>query len=51
MPEPLIDLKTFALEEYKAIQAKINQFRDTASRLETFTIGGTVVAASPFPSL
>jgi hypothetical protein len=44
MPEALIDLRTFALEEYKAIQAKINQFRDTAGRLETFTIGGTVVA-------
>ena len=36
MPEALIDLRTFALEEYKAIQAKINQFRDTAGRLETF---------------
>ena len=44
MPEALIDLRTFALEEYKAIQAKINQFRDTAGRLETFTIGGKVVA-------
>ena len=39
---PLIDPATFALEEYKAIQMKINQHRDTVSRLETFTIGGTV---------
>jgi hypothetical protein len=41
---PAIDLATFELEEYKATQAKINQFRDTLSRLETFTVGGTVVA-------
>jgi len=43
---PLIDPATFALEEYKAIQTKINQHRDMVSRLETFTIGGTVAGAA-----
>jgi hypothetical protein len=43
-PIPKVDLATtFELEEYKAVQAKINQYRDILTRLETFTIGGTVL--------
>jgi len=40
----MIDLAKFTLEEYKATQTKINQNRNILARLETFTIGGTVVA-------
>jgi UDP-N-acetylmuramyl pentapeptide phosphotransferase/UDP-N-acetylglucosamine-1-phosphate transferase len=42
--ELLLTNVSFALEEYKAVQEKIKNGRDTLTKLETVTIGGVAVA-------
>lgn len=39
----MIEPNTFALEEYKVAQTRINQYRDNVARLEILTISGAVI--------